>query len=155
MSPQTLLLVGSSLRGLPLQGLRAHADDPDFQKRWAEVKGVAKAKAMARIQELTGEALPQNAMLDIQARAPPCWCKLYIPRSGTQQEQAARSRTPDGQGHALLLSRAGEAELEAILDRLAVNLSTQSLALHQVPSRPAVHRGMPRNGCGVVACLHD
>jgi hypothetical protein len=52
-----------------MQGLRAHADDPAFQARWAEVKGVAKAKAMARIQELTGEALPAHAMLDIQVGA--------------------------------------------------------------------------------------
>ena len=35
-----------------------------------EVKDVAKAKAVARIRELTGEHLPDNAMLDIQAR--PC-----------------------------------------------------------------------------------
>ena len=51
-----------------LQGLRAHADDPEFRARWAQVKNTAKAKAMARIQELTGEALPADALLDIQAR---------------------------------------------------------------------------------------
>ena len=50
------------------QGLREHADDPEFRAQWAGVKNVAKAKAMARIRELTGENLPDDAMLDIQAR---------------------------------------------------------------------------------------
>ena len=62
-----------------MQGLRAHADDPAFQARWAEVKGIAKAKAMARIQELTGEALPAHAMLDIQVGklCRPCLVLLF------------------------------------------------------------------------------
>ena len=53
------------------QELRKFADNTEFRAKWVEVKDVAKAKAMARIRDLTGEALPDNAMLDIQARAPP------------------------------------------------------------------------------------
>ena len=37
-----------------VQGLKQHADDPDFQQQWREVKQQAKTKAMARVAELSG-----------------------------------------------------------------------------------------------------
>ena len=49
-----------------MQGLREHADEPAFQERWQEVKQIAKAKAVAKIAHITGEKIPQHALLDIQ-----------------------------------------------------------------------------------------
>ena len=37
-----------------MQGLRDHADDPAFQKKWQEVKLLAKQKAARKIEALTG-----------------------------------------------------------------------------------------------------
>lgn len=50
------------------QGLRQYADDPEFQQKWADVKGIAKAKALAHIREITGVQISDHVMLDIQAR---------------------------------------------------------------------------------------
>jgi hypothetical protein len=51
---------------LLVQGLREHADDPEFQQKWADVKAIAKSKAIARISELTGVQISDNVLLDIQ-----------------------------------------------------------------------------------------
>lgn len=51
-----------------LQGLRQHADDPSFQQQWKEVKRTAKERAVQRIQELTGTALRQDALMDVQVK---------------------------------------------------------------------------------------
>lgn len=51
---------------LLLQGLRQHADDKDFQKKWQEVKQTAKEKAVARIKQLTGVAVRPDALMDVQ-----------------------------------------------------------------------------------------
>jgi starch phosphorylase len=48
------------------QGLREHADDPEFQAKWQNVKSEAKEKAIQRIRDITGVNVPSNAMLDIQ-----------------------------------------------------------------------------------------
>ena len=37
-----------------LQGLKQHAEDPAFQEKWRSVKQTAKAKAMAKVAELSG-----------------------------------------------------------------------------------------------------
>ena len=37
-----------------LQGLRQYADDKAFQEKWRSVKQQAKAKAMAKVSELSG-----------------------------------------------------------------------------------------------------
>ena len=52
--------------GLLLQGLRQHADDKDFQKKWQEVKQTAKEKAVVRIKQLTGVAVRPDALMDVQ-----------------------------------------------------------------------------------------
>eukprot|EP00891_Asterochloris_glomerata_P002508 jgi/Astpho2/2508/fgenesh1_pm.00048_%23_17_t len=51
-----------------LQGLRDHADDPAFQKKWQEVKLLAKQKAARKIEALTGVTVNPNALLDIQIK---------------------------------------------------------------------------------------
>ncbi|CAL8466863.1 g6399 [Coccomyxa elongata] len=51
-----------------LQGLRQYADDPEFQQKWADVKGIAKAKALAHIREITGVQISDHVMLDIQVK---------------------------------------------------------------------------------------
>jgi glucan phosphorylase len=50
----------------PPQGLRSHADDPELQKAWRDVKAKAKAKCAAKIKELTGVEVNTNALFDIQ-----------------------------------------------------------------------------------------
>lgn len=50
------------------QGLRQYADDPEFQQKWADVKNIAKAKALAHIRDITGVQISDHVMLDIQAR---------------------------------------------------------------------------------------
>lgn len=56
---------------MSLQGLRQYADDPEFQQKWDDVKGIAKAKAIAHIREITGVQISDNVMLDIQVRRMP------------------------------------------------------------------------------------
>ncbi|GAX74311.1 hypothetical protein CEUSTIGMA_g1760.t1 [Chlamydomonas eustigma] len=51
-----------------LSALRAHADDKAFQAQWQEVKMVAKKKAAALIERLTGVHVSPNAMFDIQVK---------------------------------------------------------------------------------------
>ena len=51
-----------------LQGLEAHADDPQFQAKWRDVKLEAKGRALAKIEELTGVKLRPDALLDIQVK---------------------------------------------------------------------------------------
>ena len=41
-----------------VQGLKQHADDPAFQEKWRMVKQTAKAKAMAKVAELSGVQVP-------------------------------------------------------------------------------------------------
>ena len=43
------------------------------------MKAIAKGKAMARIRELTGEAIPDNALLDIQVPALTPFARLHWP----------------------------------------------------------------------------
>lgn len=54
---------------LLLQGLRQHAEDPEFQQKWQEVKLIAKTKAVAKISALTGIKLSPDALLDVQVSA--------------------------------------------------------------------------------------
>ena len=51
-----------------LEGLKAKAADPAFCARWREVKAVAKARALARVEELTGVRGAPGALLDIQVK---------------------------------------------------------------------------------------
>ena len=51
-----------------LTGLRAFVDDPEFREKWVEVKQNAKAEALKYIEEVTGVAVPENVMLDMQVR---------------------------------------------------------------------------------------
>jgi len=51
-----------------LTGLRPHADNPELQKEWREVKAKAKAKCAAKIKELTGVEVSTNALFDIQVK---------------------------------------------------------------------------------------
>ncbi|KFM28540.1 Glycogen phosphorylase 1 [Auxenochlorella protothecoides] len=52
-----------------LKVLREHARDPALQKRWQEVKALAKDKALSTIERLSGVALPnREAMLDVQVK---------------------------------------------------------------------------------------
>ena len=53
------------------QGLRERARDPEFQAKWREVKRAAKAKAMAKVCELTGGAGTAGALLDVQVTGRP------------------------------------------------------------------------------------
>ena len=61
-----LLLVTQA--SVSAQAIRAKADDPAFQEQWRQMKQAAKVRALARISEATGVQLPENAMLDVQAR---------------------------------------------------------------------------------------
>lgn len=56
---------------MPVQLLRDHADDPQFQEQWREVKAVAKKKCAARIESLTGVKVKPDALFDVQVR---CGC---------------------------------------------------------------------------------
>lgn len=52
-----------------LRELREHADDPELQRRWQEVKDANKARAIALIEKNAGVALPnKHAMLDVQVK---------------------------------------------------------------------------------------
>ena len=55
---------------LALQGLRKHADEPEFQKKWQHVKQVAKEKAVAKLKELTGVQARPDAIMDVQVCCP-------------------------------------------------------------------------------------
>ena len=51
-----------------LTGLKEHADDPELQRKWQEVKQHNKAKLAELVQKTTGISLPTNAMYDIQVK---------------------------------------------------------------------------------------
>lgn len=53
-----------------LQLLRDHADDAAFQTEWMEVKALAKKRAAAKIESLTGTKVNPNALFDVQVRLP-------------------------------------------------------------------------------------
>lgn len=57
-----------------VQNLRDHADEPGLQEEWREVKAIAKKKAAARIESLTGVKVNPNALFDVQVghRAASC-----------------------------------------------------------------------------------
>jgi starch phosphorylase len=48
------------------QKLRDHADESQLQEEWREVKALAKKKAAARIESLTGVKINPNALFDVQ-----------------------------------------------------------------------------------------
>ena len=58
-----------------MQGLRKHADDPDFQQKWQAVKLNAKSHAMAKIAQLSGVEVRADALLDIQVSF---WLCCYL-----------------------------------------------------------------------------
>ena len=80
-SPDLLRLQNNSLAVLPRplsparpQELRSKADDPAFQARWQAVKDATKARAIDKIQALTGITLPnKNALLDVQVGGREGW----------------------------------------------------------------------------------
>ena len=49
-----------------VQRLRDYADDPQLQEQWREVKAIAKKKAAARIETLTGVKVNPEALFDVQ-----------------------------------------------------------------------------------------
>lgn len=49
-----------------VQRLRDYADDPQLQEQWREVKAIAKKKAAARIESLTGVKVNPEALFDVQ-----------------------------------------------------------------------------------------
>lgn len=49
-----------------MQKLRDSADDPKLQEEWREVKAIAKKKAAARIESLTGVKVNPSALFDVQ-----------------------------------------------------------------------------------------
>jgi len=51
-----------------LQGLRPHATDPKFQKRWADIKLGNKQRLADLVKEQTGVEVPVNALFDIQVK---------------------------------------------------------------------------------------
>ena len=51
-----------------LAGLKKHADDAVFREKWRAVKATAKAKALAKVEELTGVRGSPDALLDIQVK---------------------------------------------------------------------------------------
>jgi starch phosphorylase len=51
-----------------LQGLRPHATDPKFQKRWADIKLGNKQRLADLVKEQTGVDVPVNALFDIQVK---------------------------------------------------------------------------------------
>lgn len=53
-----------------LQLLRDRADDTAFQTEWMEVKALAKKRAAAKIESLTGTKVNPNALFDVQVRLP-------------------------------------------------------------------------------------
>lgn len=51
-----------------LQGLKAKADDKEFQGKWQAMKLQAKQKAAKKVEELTGVTLNPNALMDVQVK---------------------------------------------------------------------------------------
>ena len=51
-----------------LQGLREKADDPEFQKRWSDIKLENKQKLADLVFEKTGTRVPTDALFDIQVK---------------------------------------------------------------------------------------
>lgn len=52
-----------------LSQLREYAEDPDFQKKWQEVKASNKEAALELIEKVSGVSLPnKNAILDVQVK---------------------------------------------------------------------------------------
>ena len=59
---------------LPVQGLRDHADDPAFLKKWQEVKLLAKQKAARKIEALTGVQCTELWAPTAFSEHPVAWC---------------------------------------------------------------------------------
>lgn len=51
-----------------LQGLKAKADDKEFQGKWQAMKLQAKQKAAKKVEELTGVTLSPKALMDVQVK---------------------------------------------------------------------------------------
>ena len=51
-----------------LQGLKAKADDKEFQGKWQAMKLQAKQKAAKKVEELTGVTLNPKALMDVQVK---------------------------------------------------------------------------------------
>jgi starch phosphorylase len=54
-----------------LRGLEQHAKNPDFQKRWREVKQTKKQQLAKTIKAMTGDDVDTTAMFDVHVR--PFW----------------------------------------------------------------------------------
>lgn len=51
-----------------MQGLKAKADDKEFQGKWQAMKLQAKQKAAKKVEELTGVTLNPKALMDVQVK---------------------------------------------------------------------------------------
>ena len=51
-----------------LEKLKPKAEDPEFRKKWREIKMMRKEKLAKRIKEVTGYDVPTNAMFDVQVK---------------------------------------------------------------------------------------
>lgn len=61
-----MAVIQPSLYGL--QGLKAKADDKEFQGKWQAMKLQAKQKAAKKVEELTGVTLNPKALMDVQVK---------------------------------------------------------------------------------------
>jgi hypothetical protein len=60
-----------------VQLLRDHADDPELQKEWRNVKAIAKKRAAAKMETLTGIKINAEALFDVQV-----WSSLQCNAGG-------------------------------------------------------------------------
>ena len=51
-----------------LQGLRPHAEDPEFRKKWASIKYHNKERLAGKIKEWTGITVPVGSLYDIHIK---------------------------------------------------------------------------------------
>ncbi len=51
-----------------LQGLKPHAEDPDFRKKWASIKYHNKERLAGKIKEWTGITVPVGSLYDIHIK---------------------------------------------------------------------------------------
>merc|ERR1712072_14128 len=51
-----------------LQGLREHAEDEEFQQKWATVKLEAKTKLGQMLKDLSGDEVNMDAIFDVQVK---------------------------------------------------------------------------------------
>jgi len=51
-----------------MQGLKPHAEDAAFRKKWAEIKYHNKERLAAKLKEWTGITVPVNSMYDVQIK---------------------------------------------------------------------------------------